>query len=274
MILLLSETRSDYSRYLYPYVIWAAPEPGDRPSDFFRRGFLPASPQLDRYYLCRNLRVDLRRFKASSENRRILRKGQGIVSQLIPRANFDYSAARQKAWKAYADERFGEDIMSFARLDRLMQNPVISHLLLYTDTATGREVGTALLFLEPPQVTYYYYAFYDLAYLSRSLGMYMMTAAVESFARQGFAWFHLGTCYSERALYKTQFAGVQFFNGFHWSSNLDELKFLIRREQQPVTSHVLAEPDFGDTFYPGGIADLARCGQFRLADGPGALLEP
>jgi len=83
MILLFSEFSADYSRYIYPYVIWAVPEPGERPADLFRRGFLPSSPKLDRFYLCRNIRVDLRRFNPSSENRRILRKGAGIEAELI-----------------------------------------------------------------------------------------------------------------------------------------------------------------------------------------------
>lgn len=265
MKLLFSETKSDYAHYQYPYVIWAVPEPGDRPGDFFRLGFLPASPQLDRFYLCRNLRVSLRGFTLSSENRRVLRKGHGLAAELIPRARFDYSEARRAAWKRYADQRFGEEIMSFARLDRLMHNPVITHLLHFTDTASGGEVGTALLFLESPEIAYYYYAFYDLAYFRRNLGMFMMTTAVEHFARAGFTWLHLGTCYSERALYKTQFAGVEFCNGFRWSRNLEELKYLIRREEQTTTGHVLAEPDFVESFYPGTGGAPTHQSQFRLA---------
>lgn len=264
MKLLFSETTSDYAHYLYPYVIWAVPEPGERPSDFFRLGFLPASPHLDRFYLCRNLRVDLRRFQASSENRRILRKGAGISCERLPRAQFDYSAARRQAWKAYADQRFGEEVMNFARLDRLMNSPVISHLLHFTDTASGREVGTALMFLEEPAVAFYYYAFYDLEYFQRHLGMFMMTTAVDHFARAGFEFLHLGTCYSERALYKTQFAGIQFFNGFQWSENLEELKYLLRREQQPVTEHALATAEFQELFYGGQISEMAAKSNLRM----------
>jgi arginyl-tRNA--protein-N-Asp/Glu arginylyltransferase len=264
MILLFSETRSDYAHYLYPYAIWAVPEPGETPADLFRHGFLPASPQLDRFYLCRNLRVVLPRFQPSSENRRILRKGEGIDVELIPRDRFDYSAARREAWRAYADQRFGEDVMHADRLDTLMRSPVISHLLRFTDRAAGREVGTALLFLEEPHVAYYYYAFYDLEYFQRNLGMFMMTSAVAWFARHGFAHLHLGTCYSDRALYKTQFAGIQFFNGGGWSENLEELKFLIRREQKPVPGHLFDQADFLELFHAGSLARLADHATLRL----------
>lgn len=264
MKLLFSETRSDYGRYLYPYVIWAVPEPGETPADLFQRGFLPASPRLDRYYLCRNLRVPLAGYHPSSENRRILRKGAGIDARLVGRADFDYSEARRSAWKAYADRRFGEDIMGFERLDTLMSAPVISHLLCFTDTTTGREVGTALLHVAEPAFAYYYYAFYDLDLLARNLGMFMMTWAVGHFATRGVAHLHLGTCYSERALYKTQFRGVEFFNGFRWSNNLDELKFLLERDRAQPDRHLLDRPDYVDRFHGRDFERLSASSTFAL----------
>lgn len=257
MKLLFSETKPDYAGYLYPYVIWAVPDPGETPADLFARGFLPASPQLDRFYLCRNLRVELQHHRLTSENRRVLRKGQGIEGQLVARADFDYSDARRAAWKAYADARFGEDVMSFERLDRLMHAPVITHLYCFRDAASGAEVGTVLLYLEPPRVAYYYYAFYSLDFLQRNLGMFMMTQAVASFAQAGYAHLHLGTCYSTRALYKTQFTGVQFFNGHRWSPNLDELKFLLSH-QESATGHLLQSAHYLEEFADGRIETLAQ----------------
>jgi hypothetical protein len=232
MKLVFSETRSDYSQYLYPYVVWALPEPGERPADFFQRGFLPASPRMDRYYLCRNLRLPLAGWQPDSENRRILRKGDGLDVELIPRAAFDYTRERRAAWHAYAGQRFGAEVMSFDRLDTLMSSPVISHLLHFTDPSAGRELGTVLLFLEEPAMAYYYFAFSDLQAPRPNLGMYMMTRAAGFFADRGVAHLHLGTCYSQRALYKTQFAGVEFCNGHCWSKNLGELKYQIDRDER------------------------------------------
>lgn len=264
MILLFSEARADYAHYRYSYAIWAMPEPGETPKDFFRSGFLPGSPQLDRFYLCRNLRVPLATWEPTSENRRVLRKGQGIAATLVPRSEFDYTAARRERWKAFADERFGRDVMGYERLDRLMSGPVISHLLQFVDQGTGQEVGVALVFVEEPHVAFYYYAFYDLTYFERNLGMFMMTRAVQLFAQRGLAHVHLGTCYSQRALYKTQFAGVEFFNGFRWSTNLEELKFLLERDQQDGAPHALELPEFRERFYDGDLPGLARMSKFRL----------
>ncbi len=262
MILLFSEAPADYSRYFYPYVIWAVPEDAETPACLFQRGFLPGSPKLDRFYLCRNLRVALAEYRGSSENRRILRKGAGIDAELIARRDYAFDAERQLAWLKYAAARFGPEIMTERRLGALMEGPVISHLLRFTDRASGREVGTTLMYLEEPAVAYYYYAFYDLEYVGRSLGMYMMTRAVEMFAHRGVAHLHLGTCYSERALYKAQFAGMEFFNGLGWSSNLEELKYLVRRPTNIGGAHLMDTPGFWERYYPGGIDDLE--GSFRL----------
>ncbi len=259
MKLLFSETTPDYSRYLYPYVIWAVPEPGETPADLLAAGFLPASPQLDRFYLCRQIRVPLAGWTPSSENRRILRKGDGLTCALVPRGEFAYTPERKAAWLAYAAERFGDGVMSEQRLDTLMAAPVISHLLVFRDTAAGREVGTALLFLQEPRLAFYYYAFYDLAYADRSVGMFMMTAAVKWFAERGGAHLHLGTCYSERALYKAQFAGVEFFNGFRWSTDMKELKHLLQRD--PAGPHLLAERGFLEE--QGGLDGIAAASRFR-----------
>ncbi len=262
MRLLFSEAPADYRRYFYPYVIWAVPEVGETPADLFGFGFLPGTPRLNRFYLCRNLRVDLRRYRATSENRRILRKGAGIEVSLVARADYAFDDERRRAWLNYATARFGPGIMTERRLEELMGGSVISHLLRFREMAGGREVGTVLLYLEEPRVAYYYYSFYDLEYFGRSLGMHMMTRAVELFAERGVAHLHLGTCYSERALYKAQFEGVEFFNGARWSSNLEELKFLVRRAGEGGGAHVLDTPEFWERFYPGGIGTLDSA--FRL----------
>ena len=91
MKLLFSEAKVDYNHYIFPYAIWAFPEAGETPGNFFGSGFLPSSRDLDRFYLCRQVRIDLAKYHPSSENRRILRKGEGITATLIPRRDFDYS---------------------------------------------------------------------------------------------------------------------------------------------------------------------------------------
>lgn len=264
MKLLFSEHKSDYPNYLFPYAIWAFPEPGETPSDLFNHGFLPSSRNLDRFYLCRQIRIQLAKFKATSENRRILRKGGGIECHLVPRDKFEYTPEKRQAYKTYADIKFGKDVMSFDRLDALFGSPIISHLLVFKDTANGSEIGTATMYLEGRSLAYYYYAFYDLNYYNRNLGMFMMTSAVAQFCEKGFKHLHLGTCYSRNALYKTQFAGAEFFNGFRWSSDMDELKYILNREKRDLTQHLLETEAYRDEFYKGDLEKMVAASNFRV----------
>ncbi|MEI8290670.1 MAG: hypothetical protein WCH99_14475 [Verrucomicrobiota bacterium] len=264
MKLLFSEQNSDYENYQFPYAIWALPEDGETPADIFDAGFLPSSRHLDRFYLCRQVRVNLTKFSPSSENRRILRKGKGISVELVPRETFDYTPERRKFFKTYADIKFGKDVMSYERLDGLFATPIISHLLVFTDTEIGKEIGVATLYLEGKALAFYYYAFYDLNYYARNLGMFMMTSAVALFAERGTKQLYLGTCYSEAALYKTQFAGAEFFNGFRWSANLKELKFILHRDQKDLRQHLLETDAYRDEFYKGDLGKITFASAFRV----------
>jgi arginyl-tRNA--protein-N-Asp/Glu arginylyltransferase len=264
MKLVFSEHVSDYDHYVFPYAIWGFPEAGETPAQMFDAGFLPSSRNLDRFYLCRHIRVDLAKFKPSSENRRVLRKGAGIRFELVPRAQFEFTAERRAFFKHYADLKFGQDTMSFERLDSLFASPIISHLLVFTDGATGKEVGVATLYVEGTELAFYYYAFYDLNYFQRNLGLYMMTTAVEEFSRGGMRYLYLGSCYSESALYKTQFAGVEFFNGFRWSANLAELKHLLQRDQPGARQHLVEASEFQQLFYAGDLAAIREASRFRV----------
>ena len=263
MRLLFSEVKSDYSHYLFPYAVWALPEKNESPGLMFQRGFLPSSRQLDRFYLCRHVRVNLKSFSPSSENRRILRKGEAIEVRLLPRQDFDFSPAWQDFCLRYAEAKFGAAVMSRERLLQLFSSPIVSHLLLYRDRDRDLDVGLATLYCEAPAMAFYYYAFYDLDYFRRNLGMVMMTRAVSRMQQHGLEYIYLGSCYSRNALYKTQFSGAEFFNGFCWSGDLRQLKALIERDQGPVTCHLLENGEFMDDFYPGGVSQLGELTQFR-----------
>jgi len=264
MKLLFSEQKSDYEHYQFPYAIWALPESGETPADIFNAGFLPSSRQLDRFYLCRQIRVNLAKFKPTSENRRILRKGEGIEVKLVPREKYDFTPERRQFFKTYADIKFGKDIMSFERLDSLFDSPIISHLLVFTDAQTGAEIGVATLYVEGRELAYYYYAFYDLNYYARNLGMFMMTSAVRLFSEKDFRNLYLGTCYSQTALYKTQFPGAEFFNGFRWSSDLTELKFILKRDKKELYQHLFETEEYREEFYKGDLSKMATASEFRV----------
>ena len=264
MKLLFSESKADYDHYVFPYAIWAFPERGETPADLFKQGFLPSSRDLDRFYLCRQVRIDLRKYSPSSENRRILRKGQGIAGTLIERSEFDYTPKRREFYKTYADIKFGKDVMPYERLDALFQSKITSHVMVYTDEKSSDEIGTVTLLLQEPELAYYYYAFYDLNYYSRNLGMFMMTACVGFFAELGFRYLYLGSCYLPTALYKTQFKGAEFFNGTGWSGDLEELKFLVKRGKKEWREHLLENEEYRKEFCRQEPSEMAVKSPFRV----------
>jgi arginyl-tRNA--protein-N-Asp/Glu arginylyltransferase len=240
------------------------PEAGETPADIFNAGFLPSSRNLDRFYLCRQVRVNLGKFKPSSENRRILRKGADIEVKLVPREKYNYTPERRQFFKTYADIKFGKDVMTFERLDALFASPIISHLLVFADVKTGHEIGVATLYVQGKELAYYYYAFYDLNYYARNLGMFMMTSAAALFAERSTKQLYLGTCYSATALYKTQFHGAEFFTGFRWSEDLDELKFIIKRDKKELYQHLLETEEYRKEFYQGDLEKITRASAFRI----------
>ncbi|MFQ5769895.1 MAG: hypothetical protein ACE5HX_05130, partial [bacterium] len=192
------------------------------------------------------------------------RKCEDIQFRLIARTQFDYTKEWREFCKTYADIKFGKDVMINSRLDSLFNSKIITHLLLFTDSETKKDVGIATLYLEDKSMAYYYYAFYDLNYYPRNLGMFMMTTAVDHFAKLQYDYIYLGTCYSRNALYKTQFSGAEFFNGFRWSNNLKELKFLIQRDQFAVTQHLVENEEFQERFYTGNLEKIVEASDFTI----------
>ena len=257
MKLLFSEARPDYTNYVFPYAVWAFPEAHETPADILAAGFLPSTPDLQRFYLCRHTRVALARYAAASENRRILRKGEGLDLSLLPVAECGLTPERREFCRRYAAAKFGPTGMPDERLARLFTSAVTTHVLRATDPARGgAEVGLVTLYLEGSRAAFYYYAFYDLSHPNRSLGLWLMTSAVELLARHGVEHLYLGTCYSENARYKSQFAGFEFFTGVRWSADSTELKYLLARQSRSDSpAHLLEEEAYRQSF---GAADLSR----------------
>ena len=77
------------------------------------------------------------------------------------------SALRRRA--ALADEQNGALLLAA----RERAKPALARYRAVTarDPSRGAEVGTATLYLEGKALAYYYYAFYDLNYYARNLGM-------------------------------------------------------------------------------------------------------
>lgn len=252
MKLLFSEAPSDYANYLFPYVVWGFLEADDRPADAFARGFLPSLPDLSRFYLCRQIRVRLDAFRPSSENRRILRKGEGLELSIVPRDHFEWTPSRRTFCESYAQARW-TSAPAPGRIDRLFHAPLTTHVAVFLD---GDGVDRGLVTLYRDGGTWFYSNAFFEPDAPPGRGAFLMTSVVQRLAQEHGEFLHLGTCYSRSALYKTPFAGVEFSTGNGWSADLEDLKFRIRREEAHPVGHLLEDPEYLESCLTEGIERL------------------
>ncbi len=251
MKLFFSEFKADYGHYHFPYQVWLLKEGGEAVEKIYENGFLPIRSLPQVYYLARGIRVNLSEFSLSSENRRILKKTENIISEVVPLNQFNYDSEVQKLCRDYAEKRLGKDAFPVPAIRSVFTGSVYNQVFVFKDRDQS-PVGYAVGFANH-QLLQYAHAFYDLKYFSESLGARMMLEAVSWAKDKGCQFAYLGTCYEEGALYKTEFSGVEFFNGFTWSKNLAELKTLLKRDKP---EYLLKDKDYLDSFHGGDLHRL------------------
>lgn len=260
MKLFFGEFPANYEKYHFPYQVWLLKEEGDLLDGIYNNGFLPMRNKPNLYYLSRSLRVDLNKFELSSENRRILGKTEGILASLIPLSEFDYNFEVQKFCKDYSDKKLG-GVFSTQDIKSIFLDQVYNHVLVFKDTSSNQKVvGYAVCFIEG-KFCQYAYAFYDLDYIKENLGARMMLEALLLGKKNEQDYVYLGTCYEEHALYKTEFKGIEFFNGFQWSDNLSELKELINTgrvsdDKERGEQYLLRNKDYLEKYYQGDLETI------------------
>lgn len=251
MKLYFSEHKPDYLKYHFPYQVWLLQEEGDDIQKIYESGFLPIRSMKNVYYLSRSVRVNLDKFELSSENRRILNKTQNIEADLFPLCEFDYNFKVQKFCKDYGGKRFSKGFLTATAIKKIFKGEVYNYVFVFKEISSQEVIGYAVCF-NSTDILQYAHCFYDLTYLKENLGARMMLNAVVWAKKSNKKFAYLGTCYEEKALYKTEFKGVEFFNGFKWSENLKELKELVRG-QNAHCEHLLKNKKYLKDYYEGDL---------------------
>lgn len=242
MKFIFSEFTPNYQKYHFPYQIWLKKESGDDVADIYARGFLPMRNLPGIYYLCRSVRVDLEKFSLSSENRRILRKTEGLSFE--SQGLHITSPAVYELCKRYLESRFGNKCVSSAGLKSIFGGRIFNRVFVWKDGQ--KEVGYAVCF-ENDDLIHYAHAFYEPEYAGKNLGARMILQAVMTAKETRKRYAYLGTCYNQSAFYKLEFSGVEFFNGLGWSQNIKELKWLVDRRSE---DYLLRDKDYLTKFGP------------------------
>jgi len=227
MKLLFGEFLANYGKYHFPYQVWLAKETGDDVAKIYEMGFLPMRSKKDVYYLCRSVRVNLAKFQPSSENRRILRKTENFQHELISLEDFSYTPSVQKTCKDWFDQKFGKGKISTSAIRKIFTSGIFTHVFVWKKD--GQVIGYAIGNFHEGFL-HYAHVFLDPQFSKANLGARMMLEAVLWAKENDKKYIYLGTSYTRPSLYKTQYNGVEFFNGSSWSDNIKELKYLIDRK--------------------------------------------
>lgn len=237
-----SEFAYSYTTYSFGYCEYAVVEAGDTLSEVYEQGFLPYSGTPDvphTCYMARSARVALDGFSPSSENRRIAaRFDNHFTKEIVPLSEFDI---RDEGFRSFCLEYFakrhGENVMPPTRLDTILGCGFITHIVRYTN-AEGAPVAYVFL-ADDPTMSHFWFSFYDLSLAFKSLGMWLMIDCAREAARSGKRYFYIGTVYGEKALYKTNFESLEFWDGNVWVQDIRKLKALSRQD----AAHTYEQPD-------------------------------
>lgn len=220
-----SELGHNYETYTFGYTNYCEREASDSLAEIYDRGYLPysgAQEAKDTFYMARSARVDLQKFERTSENRRIAKKFEaGFERQRVPLSEFNTTEAFLRFCLDYFAARHGEKTMPKERLEYILQVGLISHVTEYRD---AEKTVAYVLEAEDGDMAHYWFSFYDLSLAERSLGLYLMLDCLEEAKRRRQKHYYLGTVYGEKALYKTNFAPLQWWDGAKWSDNVALLK--------------------------------------------------
>ncbi len=177
----------------------------------------------------RSLRVNLNNFELNSENRRILRKTDGLESKLINLPYTDYSWEIHKLGKDYYTRKFGEGIMTANKIKSMfndIENENMTHAFKYT--YKSEVVGYTLIYMNE-QIMHYAYPFYNLDYETYNLGMGMMLRAITYAKENNFQYIYLGSVVEPESKYKLQFEGLEWWDENKWSNDINKLKELLSK---------------------------------------------
>lgn len=197
----------------------------------YTNGYLPysgAAGLQNIFYTARSARVVLQAFSLSSENRRIAKKFDGqFKKERIAASHFVPSDAFFEFCCTYFAQKHGEKSMPKERLHTILTSSLISTIITYTKDATP---VAYVLEVEDGPMGHFWFSFYDLSYSRQSLGLWLMLDCIRDAKERGLTHYYLGTVYGEKALYKTNFEPLEWWDGKQWSADIRSLKELGRAD--------------------------------------------
>ncbi|GAA5221635.1 hypothetical protein [Membranihabitans marinus] len=249
MKIFYSEFVKDYSSYTFSYAPYAIYEPSVDFSEIYANGFLPYTGNIELnhylYYMARSIRISLKDFAPSSENRRVGRKFEAYTFEktLTPIADFDIENEEfLKFCSDYGAARFKGGAMPVDRLLYILRSPLLTHILTYS--YEGENLGYIFL-CKDDKMMHYWFSFFSLTEFSDlPLGKYLMLETILYGQEQSLDYCYLGTCYGQHSLYKVRdFKAVEYSEGQVWSSDVKTLKLRCKADDEAVVLDAFKKKD-------------------------------
>ncbi len=233
-----SELGHNYNTYTFGYTNYCLRETQDKLSNIYERGYLPYSGSPDiknAFYMARSVRVPLESFILSSENRRIAKKFDGhFKGQIVPFSQFpSEDPAFITFCTEYFAQRHGHNVMPESRLKSILEAEIITDIVVYKN-----EVNPVAYVFEvsDKDLTHFWFSFYDLSLVHQSLGFWLMLDSAHRAQERGAKYFYVGTLYGQKALYKTAFQNLEYWDGRQWITDLKKVKSLGRNDDSRTTN--------------------------------------
>lgn len=232
MKIFASEFGHSYETYSFAYSLYLKREEGDTLADLYEKGFLPYSGSKgikDVFYMARGTRAEIRNWKPTSENRRVLRMFDGHFEKKYKNVDeIRNDPAFFELCLSYFNLAHGS-VMPRERLELILDMNLVTTVVEYTKEGVPQAY---LLLVEDEIMSHYWFSFYKHDYAKTSLGMWLALDHIRDLSTNGKKYFYFGTCYAEKALYKTNVEPLEFWNGEIWVHDTALLKSLCRSDSK------------------------------------------
>lgn len=200
-------------------------------NSLYNDGYLFTREGRGAMYQTRSLRINLGKFELSSENRRILKKTENLqlITYNLPLTDYDWKIGKMA--KDFYTVKFGEGTFSANKVKELLISDRSNFNKFFIYKNETNAVGYCIA-LETDKIIHYAYPFYLLSPISYlfnpNTGLGMMLKAIIYTKEAGKKYIYLGSAKDAKAKYKLQFAGLEWFDGKEWKTDVDELKKILK----------------------------------------------
>jgi|CXWL01.1.fsa_nt_gi arginyl-tRNA--protein-N-Asp/Glu arginylyltransferase len=237
-----SEFGHNYGSYSFGYAIHASVTPEDTLAEVYGQGFLPysAKPATENlFYMARSVRLPVNSYVPTSENRRVLRKFEGLFTQkTFTHEELKKDLVLRDLFLRYFKERHGDIVMSPERYAGILARDLPIRAVCYYE----KDAAVAwVLEVKTESFIHFWFSCYELTYVNTSLGMYLILDAVHRAQQEKLRHVYLGTAYGEKAKYKMNVPKLEHWDGSAW---IPEEAYLREKLEHDSSKEVLFGSDF------------------------------